>query len=415
MKKLRIKIVLGVLLSATAVFGMTIFVFWISSVISISKNADAFTAVIEKNNGNLPLFTQLRKELEKEGGRYANDAEAPYRARYFTVTYNGAEPIVDTEHIAAVDEETAIVMAVSAATRTSNVGYYDNYRYRVSDNKKMVIFLDNSDELNSMESLLLIISLIALAFIIMITLVFAFLSGKIVQPFAENAKMQKQFVTDASHELKTPLAIISANAEVLGYKYGENEWIDNITAQVTRVSDLVNELLTLNRLEEIDEQTDIEPVPFSRVVESIAVTFDEVLLGKHAVLRRDIQPDVVLNGNRAQLERLVSVLTENASKYVSENGEVAITLKKGVRYTNLTVFNTCDLDTTEDYRHLFDRFYRPDSSRTSKTGGHGIGLSIAKRIVTLHNGTIEALPSEQGMTFSVKLSNRLKAKKTKRR
>lgn len=243
-----------------------------------------------------------------------------------------------------------------------------------------------------------------------ITLVFAFLLGRIVRPFAENARMQKQFITDASHELKTPLAIIFANAEVLAYKDGENEWINNITTQVKRVSDLVNEMLTLNRLEEIDEVSDIEPVLFSQTVDSITITFEEVLLGKHSVLRRDIQPDVTLNGNPAQLERLVSVLTENASKYVSENGEVTVTLRQVPRHTLLTVFNTCEIDPDTDYSHLFDRFYRPDSSRTSKTGGHGIGLSIAKRIVTLHNGSIEAIPSDKGMTFSVKLPNKLKIK-----
>ena len=415
MKKLRFKIVLGVLLSATAVFGMTIFVLWISSSISISRSADAFTAVIIKYNGSLPRYDLLQREIAEEGSRYTIDAEFPYRARYFTVTYKGNEAIVNTEHIAAVDENMALTMAKDAAINGGNVGYYDNYRYRISDNHKMVVFLDNTDDINSMNSLLLIISLIACGFIVMITLVFTFLSGKIVRPFAENARMQKQFITDASHELKTPLAIISANAEVLAYKDGENEWINNITTQVKRVSDLVNEMLTLNRLEEIDEISDIEPVLFSQTVDSIAVTFEEVLLGKHSVLRRDIQPNVTLNGNPAQLERLTSVLTENASKYVSENGEVVVTLRQTTRHTHLTIFNTCEIDPDTDYSHLFDRFYRPDSSRASKTGGHGIGLSIAKRIVTLHNGSIEAIPSAEGMTFSVKLPNKLKVKKTKQR
>ena len=413
MKKLRIKIVLGVLLSATAVFALTIFIFWICSGISIARGADAFTAVIEKYNGNLPLIDMLKQEFSQAGTRYVIDAETPYRARYFTVTYKGDEAFVNTDHIAAINEDEALLMSTEALTRTSKVGYYDNYRYRVSDDENMVVFLDNTDDINSMNSLLLIISLIAAGFITMITLVFTFLSNKIVRPFAENARMQKQFITDASHELKTPLAIISANAEVLAYKDGENEWINNITAQVKRVSDLVNEMLTLNRLEEIEEIADIEPVDFSKMTDSIAVTFEEVLLGKNSVLKRDIQPEVTINGNPAQLERLVSVLTENASKYVSENGEVNVTLRQSPRYTHLTIFNTCEIDPETDYSHLFDRFYRPDSSRTSQTGGHGIGLSIAKRIVTLHNGSIEAIPSAEGMTFSVKLPNRLKIKKPK--
>ena len=123
--------------------------------------------------------------------------------------------------------------------------------------------------------------------------------------------------------------------------------------------------------------------------------------------------DVTLNGNKAQLERLVSVLVENASKYVTENGAFRLTLRKGTRYTEMTVFNTCETDPDVNYSHLFDRFYRPDSSRTSSTGGHGIGLSIAKRIVTLHGGSIEAIPTKEGLSFKIKLSNKLKVSKQK--
>ncbi len=142
-----------------------------------------------------------------------------------------------------------------------------------------------------------------------------------------------------------------------------------------------------------------------------ADNFAEVFNSKHVLAERRIEPQVVLNGNPSQLERLISVLVENASKYASENGRVVLTLKKEMRYTTMTVFNTCEIDEEADYKHLFDRFYRPDTSRTSKTGGHGIGLSIAKRIVTLHNGTIEAVPGNGGLTFHVKLSNKMKAAK----
>lgn len=255
--------------------------------------------------------------------------------------------------------------------------------------------------------------LISFGFVLMITIVFSFLSKLIVRPFEENSRMQKQFITDASHELKTPLAIISANAEVLAYKNGENEWIKNITSQVTRISELVGELLTLNRLEEVDEITDITQVDLSGILNKYAGDFEEVLKGKNITLSKDIQPDVIINGNPSQLERLVSVLIENASKYASENGEVRIILSKNAKFVRLSVFNTCEIDPETDFRHLFDRFYRPDSSRTSKTGGHGIGLSIAKRIVTLHNGSIEAAPSENGIVFNAKISSKIKSSKKK--
>ena len=135
--------------------------------------------------------------------------------------------------------------------------------------------------------------------------------------------------------------------------------------------------------------------------------------GKNVTVTREIPAGLTINGNPDQLTRLVSVLVENASKYVTEGGEVRLTLKKDLRYVSMTIFNTAVLDDNADYSHLFDRFYRPDRSRTSKTGGHGIGLSIARRIAVLHNGDIQAIPEKDGLAFRVRLSARLKSGKKK--
>lgn len=412
MKKLRKKIVIGVFISSTLVFAMTIMLFNLSTIIHIHQRADSITGLIQYYNGELPPpkeYAKLRDDLKIH--LYNYDEDSPYRIRYFVADITNDTVTADLEHIAAVSYTEAEEMAQQALQRNNRIGTIEEYRYRVTDNRERVIFLDCSADLSNMHMLSLLISLIALAFILMITVVFYFLSYRIVRPFEENARMQKQFITDASHELKTPLAIISANAEVLAYKDGENEWINNITEQVTRISELVNELLTLNRLEEVEVAVGIEPVPLSDIMNKTADNFAEVFNSKHVLAERRIEPQVVLNGNPSQLERLVSVLVENASKYASENGRVVLTLKKEMRYTTMTVFNTCEIDEEADYKHLFDRFYRPDTSRTSETGGHGIGLSIAKRIVTLHNGTIEAVPGNGGLTFHVKLSNKMKAAK----
>lgn len=412
MKKLRKKIVIGVFISSTLVFAMTIMLFNLSTIIHINQRADSITGLIQRYNGELPPPNEYAKLSDNEKIHLYNyDEDSPYRIRYFVADINNDTVSADLGHIAAVSYTEAEEMAQQALQRNNRIGTIEEYRYRVTDNRERVIFLDCSADLSNMHMLSLLISLIALAFILMITVVFYFLSYRIVRPFEENARMQKQFITDASHELKTPLAIISANAEVLAYKDGENEWINNITEQVTRISELVNELLTLNRLEEVEVAVGIEPVPLSDIMNKTADNFAEVFNSKHVLAERRIEPQVVLNGNPSQLERLISVLVENASKYASENGRVVLTLKKEMRYTTMTVFNTCEIDEEADYKHLFDRFYRPDTSRTSKTGGHGIGLSIAKRIVTLHNGTIEAVPGNGGLTFHVKLSNKMKAAK----
>lgn len=414
MRKLRMKIVLGVFVSATAVFFLTIVIIGLSTSVNTLNRADSITQLIEKYNGQMPDVSEYEQLSEKDRIRmYRYDEESPFRVRYFFVSFSEEDDVtsINTEHIAAINQSDARTMAVSVRKMHHTTGYLNDFRYRVSDDEKMVIFLDCSDELQSLRSLLLLISLVSLVFVLMITLVFYFLSNRIVRPFEENARMQKQFITDASHELKTPLAIISANAEVLAYKDGENEWINNITAQVTRVTELVNELLTLNRLEEIDTVADIEPVNLTAIVNRTADGLEELFRRKDAALRRTVQDNVVINGNAAQLERLVSVLMENASKYVSENGEAVVTLKKEARHTVFSVRNTCELDPDVNLRHLFKRFYRPDASRTSKTGGHGVGLSIAHRITVLHNGSIEAQPTDDGLMFTVKLSNKLKAGK----
>lgn len=415
MKKLRKKIILGVFLSATVVFALTILATAITMNIGITRNIDSMTKLMIQYQGVLPEMDEF-KAHEHDFRVYNYNEESPYRLRYFSVTYSSDGTVKsDVTHVKSVDENEAIMMADDVLLKGNEYGSFANYRYRISDDRSLVVFIDGSGEYTPIEWFIFFLIIIAFGFIIMITVVFWFLSSRIVKPFEDNNRMQKQFITDASHELKTPLAIISANAEVLAYKNGENEWIKNITAQVSRVSGLVNELLTLNRLEEIDEITDISQIDMSALITEISATFEEVFNSRSAELSREIEPNVLLNGNRAQLERLVSVLVENASKYVSDNGKVIITLHKGTRYTEFSVFNTCEIDKDVDYAHLFDRFYRPDSSRASSTGGHGIGLSIAKRITVLHGGSIEAVPSDGGLSFNVKLSNKLKAGKQKGR
>lgn len=414
MKKLRRKIILGVFFSVLVVFALTVVVIGTALNMHLSDRSDSITKLINNSDGELPSKHEYDKmSKEEQIHLYDFDDESRFRMRYFVVYFDSKYNVksVKTDHIAAVDKTTAGEMASDVLYESNTTGYYGDYRYRYSEDTNSVIFLNISGDAEGIRIIMIFISIVALIFVLLITVIFYFLSKRIVKPFEENSRMQKQFITDASHELKTPLAIISANAEVLAYKDGENEWINNITAQVERIGGLINELLTLNRLEEIDTVVDIEPVNLSELIYTVSADFEQVFKGEEVSVKYDVQPDVVINGNRNQLERLISVLVENASKYISAGGEFRITLKKEMRYTALSVFNTCEIDPNVDYKYLFDRFYRPDSSRTSGTGGHGIGLSIAKRIATLHNGSIAAVPQVDGLSFNVKLSNRMRLQK----
>lgn len=416
MKKLRKEFVIAVFLSATLVFALTIGItsFWMLR--SNNTAADIITNILVKNKGDFPTVDRNGKPEEKELiDLYHLTEESPYRYRYFTVFLKDGEVTdMDFSHIASVDADYMADAAKKVLNLRHETGLIDEYRYRIAEDKSMVVFLDVSMELASSKTLFTVMTIVAAAFVALITVVFGFVSKRVVRPFEENSRMQKQFITDASHELKTPVAIISANAEVLSYKYGESEWIDNITTQTERIAGLVNELLTLNRLEEIENNIDISPVNLSEILNRTADEFAEVFSGKNVTVTREIPQDLTINGNPDQLTRLVSVLVENASKYVTEGGEVRLSLKKDLRYVNMTIFNTAELDKDADYSHLFERFYRPDRSRTSKTGGHGIGLSIARRIAVLHNGDIQAVPEKDGLAFRVKLSARLRAGKKKK-
>lgn len=414
MKKLRRKIILGVFFSVLVVFALTVVVIGTALNMHLSDRSDSITKLINNSDGEFPSKREYDKmSKEEQIHLYDFDDESRFRMRYFVVYFDSKYNVksVKTDHIAAVDKTTAGEMASDVLYESNTTGYYGDYRYRYSEDTNSVIFLNISGDAEGIRIIMIFISIVALIFVLFITVIFYFLSKRIVKPFEENSRMQKQFITDASHELKTPLAIISANAEVLAYKDGENEWINNITAQVERIGGLINELLTLNRLEEIDTVVDIEPVNLSELIYTVSADFEQVFKGEEVSVKYDVQPDVVINGNRNQLERLISVLVENASKYISAGGEFRITLKKEMRYTTLSVFNTCEIDPNVDYKYLFDRFYRPDSSRASGTGGHGIGLSIAKRIATLHNGSIAAVPQVDGLSFNVKLSNRMRLQK----
>ena len=369
------------------------------------------TELIAKNDGEFPARSQYEAlSGDDQPFMFNFTDESPYRLRYFTVfSQPDGNYRVMSDHIASVSAAEAVAMADTVRVDGVGTGYYDNYRYYVCDNPECVVFLDCSDELENISNVMKIVAMVAGIFVILIIIVFSIFSGTVVKPFEDNAAAQRQFITDVSHELKTPVAIISANAEVLAYKDGESEWVQSIVEQTKRVNGLINEMLTLSRLEESSEKDTITtPVDMSKIVEKGIEDFDEIFRSRHITVESKIAPSVIFNANESQMERLVSVVLENASKYADAEGVVRVTLRRGVKNVTFSVFNSCQVSPDVDYEHLFDRFYRPDSSRASSTGGHGIGLSIAKRICELHDGTIVAKPSEEGMTFTAVLSAKMR-------
>ena len=254
----------------------------------------------------------------------------------------------------------------------------------INDNNQSVLFKQ-----------MLIIGSIALVVLIVISV---FLANRIVKPLEENDKRQKRFVSDAGHELKTPIAVISANSELLRREVGDREWLDNIDYENERMSDLVKQLLALSKAENGDIPK--ENLDFSKLTDGEVLPFETLAFEKGKRIVSDIERGITVKGNQNQLRQLVSILLDNALSH-GTGDTVELTMKREKHGTLLTVTNSAAEMSTEQLSHLFERFYRTDEARNESGSHYGLGLSIAKAVVDAHGGTIHAAYKEGKVTFTV--------------
>jgi signal transduction histidine kinase len=209
---------------------------------------------------------------------------------------------------------------------------------------------------------------------------------------AESYEKQKRFITDAGHELKTPLTVINANTDILEMEIGEkNESLEDIRQQIRRLTKLTNDLVLLARMEEAEGKLQKLPLPLSELTAEAVHPFRALAQAQHKHLTCHIAPMVTVSGCAKDVTQLVTILMDNALKYTPEGGSVTVDLEVTGKNARLSLVNTTGETLSQgDLEHLFDRFYRPDASRNSATGGHGIGLSVAKAIVHNHGGKIRA-------------------------
>ena len=231
------------------------------------------------------------------------------------------------------------------------------------------------------------------------------LSKKAILPIAENIEKQKQFVTDAGHEIKTPLAIIMANTDAMELHNGENKWSRNIREQTVRLNGLMQNLLALAKMDEGAVKLPSSDILLSSLLEEILPAFYEPAALKEIIIEENIQPNIIMHGNRDSMSRLITILLDNAVKYTSKQGNIIIYLERKEGVITLSIKNTCDMLPEVDPEKLFDRFYRGDSARTQKSGGYGIGLSAARAIAESQKGSITASYEENQIIFTVELKN----------
>ncbi len=401
-RKLKIKLIA---LAMAALFALMVFMLSGMNLINYSTIISAAARILDPLSENYYAF---QNSDDKSDSSHDPMHIVPEESRFFSVTVdsNGNITGTDTGRMASVDSETAKEYAKEFLSRRSSRGFINEYRYLISDedDQTRIIFLNCERKLDAFRSFLKISALMSLTGLIIIFIIMFVLSGKIVRPIAESYEKQKRFITDAGHEIKTPLTIISANAELLEMQTGECEEITEIENQTRRLRSLTDDLVMLARMEESENTLQKIDFPLSDTVSEVVQSFRSVAVKQDKELTYDIQPVLTLNGNEKTVRQLVNILMDNAMKYSSEGGKIHVDLQKHARNIELTVRNTStDKLDNEKLRHVFERFYRTDESRNSQTGGHGIGLSLAQAIVTSHGGKISAR-TDDGESFIVSVT-----------
>lgn len=418
--KLRRKFIIVSMLSVTAVLAVLIAAINIFNFKDVIRNADDVLNILTSNEGEFPsepMPDSIRYDLfgvpvNMRGGRGGRmSPEMRYEARFFTILLdkNGNALAIDTGRIAAVDSIKAGALAEQVFAKGKISGFEGDYRYRRSDmdDFTLIVFYDCGRSLDNARAFLWISITISVVGLLVVFALIAISSKAVIRPVAEAYEKQKRFITDAGHELKTPLAVINADCDVLEMENGDEsgEWLTDIRKQTERLTELTSNLIYLAKTEEGTKVNMIRiDFPLSDVVSEEVDSFRGPARSAGLTVGTDIAPGITYNGDQKALTQLVSILMDNAVKYSQEEGNINVSLKKSGSKTILAVSNdTKDPVTKENMKHMFDRFYRTDASRNSETGGYGIGLSIAKGITESHKGRIYASGSSNRITITVEL------------
>lgn len=418
-KKLRRKLIAACMISLAIVLTVILGGVNLMSYHKVVADADAVLALLDANDGAFPK--NRGGQEEKPEGDVPTDSvpggkknpfdqrgmspETPYESRFFSVLLGKGGQVLqtDTGQIAAVDEEEAVVYAREVSDSGRSSGFWGDYRYRLCEDElgSRIIFLDCGRSLSSFRTTLIASVLLALLGLLAVLALLLVLSKRIVRPVAESYEKQKQFITDAGHELKTPMTIISADADLAEMECGENQWLTDIRRQAQRLTGLTNDLIYLSRMEEEQPKLQRIAFPLSDMAEEMAQSFQGPAKSQGKELSLHIQPMLACTGDEKAIRQLLSILLDNALKYAPAGGHLELELARQGRNVILTVSNTTAQPVERDkLPHLFDRFYRMDQSRSQQTGGYGLGLSIAQSIVLAHKGKIRA-ESPDGNTLSV--------------
>lgn len=324
------------------------------------------------------------------GDMRGRNPEEAFMTRFFTVhcEADGRVREVLRDYISSIDEETAKAYAQAVLSKGREKGYYEDYRYLVSRSEKgiSVLFLNTAIQMQSMRSLFFVSLLTGAGSLLLVLLLVILFSRRAIRPFVKNMERQKQFITDAGHELKTPITSIATSADIAAMEHEGDEWIDNIRKQAARLTKLVGDMVALSRLDEETPYPEKSRFSVSEAAWEAAEPFAVLAKAKGKNYSQRIEENLMLCGDRTSIQRMISILLDNAVRYSDEGGEIWMRIYRRRGKVCVEVSNTCDLPDVSDLDRLFDRFYRMDKSRSSTTGGTGIGLSMVRAIAETHGG-----------------------------
>ena len=415
--RLRKKFIVAAIVAVFLVLALLIGAINVFNYRSLVSDADATLQILADNKGSFPR--QMFREQNRpsgmqlppdEGGggpafgRRGGIGELAYQSRFFTASFDeGGLSSLNLESLVSLTEEEAAALAQSVYASGRERGFSGEYRYRRAscDGEILLLFLNCERELSTFRGFLYASIGVSLAGTLAVFLLLLPLSGRIVRPIAESYAKQKRFITDAGHELKTPITIIRADAEVLQSELdGENEWLADIRKQTQRLAELTADLIYLSRMEEENAALQMQPLSLSELVDETAQSFQALARSKGKRFSASVASGLRVSGDEKALAKLVSILLDNAMKYSPEGGTVELTLEQSGRSARLSVKNGTAPMEKGNADRLFERFTREDRSRSSESGGFGLGLAIAKAVTEAHRGRIRA-ESEDGLSLTV--------------
>ncbi len=376
------------------VFLTTIISIIVMLLIAISINVANYISIMRHSDEVLNLIA--RGDL-KVGESFTHPEKLPkeiaFTTRFFVMhsNINGEINHIDTRNISFVSSEEALEYSTLVNESGKSTGVIDNFRYvKAEDDYGFTyFFLDIEEDLISFEIYMYYSIFILFSAIISIFILSILLSKKAVSPIVYSFERQKGFITNVSHEFKTPLAIIRADCDVIEIDNGEGEWTDSIKTQISRLNTLVDNLVSLTKL---DEKVEIIKTDFSLSDAIIDTTneFSSKIKSAELNLVLSVEENIPYNGDEAGIRNVIAILTENAIKYSLPHTDIDISLKTSGKKKIFTIENSCQDIEIGKHNLWFERFYREDKSRNSETKGYGIGLSIAKSICDLHSAKITA-------------------------